>query len=1002
MKKSILALCLPVSFLLAASWFYADPPVNAKMPPAVPPLSGVGRKHPTLQLEEFAEETSTKQRGSSLDGGQTEDERMQPSPESSSAAATPQQHDMNPNLTNGWEVYRVSINESIDNSFRMPDETSALSLFSSARALSRLPTCSVSGASCDAIDTGDVVARDLLRVIEVGNTSGVEQPRAFEQLRAAAVEATDEEAVSLIDTFQTMQERDAWHARRRLVIASKMLSSPNSSVLTIVDTQWLRCMILWMDELAEAAGSERLQRCGDLWATERHECLQLPEHSAIRAVVLYLRESSSSGTPSDVASVLDHLYSSRNVNTRLSLWHASQGVLTPRRLQPVIPQTAEHHSVAAALQRRTQERNFWTTSSVQNIKVPRLHPTATQGFGEGVCLNIGDANGKFQVSNTASGVGGGAPAQSSRLSRSRVRVMLRMDAETTLLFATSRRNDSAEDDAAYCSREWPQNHMTRFMRKSRWMFDSFVPFLDERDALSSTPLDPTRAVPVDAEAVTADISQQDIDAAFRIRASRVVLQKSGSYKLSQLLAPLYYDLTNVCVSPHGYGLSAYAPSTWPAPKIPPELRDERRNKIRMVTVRRRRTRPESFVNKPVFFSVVQYQSDNLGHVMYRVGAQQELLRRTSLNLSARIPGLHNPTPDDFVVGYIVIPNAAGTFGTRSSLRHFYQGWNQSWFSIMSVRKPQVKGVEPSDEEEADEVCFRHALIGHDAVYMYHSVGSSPAMRKRYLQSAAGSQRKVDVFLASLKERLLSCLIHPFQSLIKPLATRRAAVAGVRQPINSNTTLADVLTAPVSSAKHNGPIRIVVIQRRQRRLGNLNQLLAALVLEYGSCGAGGRVDCGDDEGNVALVDALFSGRGIEVLVADFEFLTTAEQTTLVSTADILLGVHGTALQWMFLMHRGAVVIELQYPSLGCVKGAVLDTTSHAAARLFCEFGKTSVAAAVTHIAYMTTDLFGDDAKHRFNVLISRSVFLALIRSALCSLRSGASRAAADCQRWYPAA
>lgn len=698
--------------------------------------------------------------------------------------------------------------------------------------------------------------------------------------------------------------------------------------------------------------------------------------------------------------------------TRQLLLRTEHTQVLPRRLQEPLVDFSGEQSVANLQFLRTHN---WSSPTPQNRYVathawpirsvrPPAVPDDSFAVREGVCYA---ESSKFQF----------FPLTAKR--RAQLRVLMRLDVSDVLLMRLDHKqpqtttNNRAEDITTTstsssdvgCSMASlvEANRLVSFMRRTRWMFDTYVPlFLNESAAYTASAPPRTQSTttgidtahshgsPPGGSGMTAEQWSEAVNASFRIEASRPVLSKAGSYKLSQLLSPLHYEINNICVSPSGFGLSGYAAPSLPPPRLPTDMRDERRNRVRQLGIRRRSTMPRHFVDVPLFLSVVQYQSDNLGHVLYRHGAHQNLMRDawSSAANRARVPLTGDP--DDYVVAYVVIPNAAGSYGERTSLRHFYQAFNQSWMSVSTTAPPSEGGL-PVDADD-EEVCFRKAWMGHDALFMYHSVGTSPPMRKRYLQSAQGSQRKVQTYFTFLRRRLQLCMLDPLRTLLIRTPTQNTSM--LRGWVQNVAPLDRPSYAlPKPQADH--PIQVLVVQRRLRRLGNLNRLLGAIAVFYGAVSTDGN----RTSPNFQLLDRNFSKREIVVNVVDVQDLPTAHQVALFAAADILVGVHGTAFQWMMLMRRSSVVVELQYPGLGCVSAAVMGDGGSPYSRLFCEFGKTSVATQLTHIAHMTTNVFGDSHPTKFNIIVEVPVFVALFEAALCSLHVGVERSTQFCTRHY---
>lgn len=907
----------------------------------------------------------------------------------------------NGGVSKKWTTYLVSNNETMDQGFELDDETAPLGVFnfSDVRLSDDPPSSSPS------LTAAPSAMYPTLFELDAGGDSDLRQERrvslSFLEARTKALQKRDTAYVKFIDTYHGMQRRTVWAAERRLRTLLSTIDKPSSATIVAqrsasastkegargteslarLNRGWLRCLVLWLDDLSYAESTRsrdnRTRHACDIdWAEERRSCVL--SEVAVRDIVTALRldanatatSSLDAKSPRDITRLaLQELYSA-TIHRPLLRRRVRATKLTPRSLQP-LAYTAAEAAVGAAL-----EAKNWTTRSISCVRVQKLDEM-TLGFGEGPCLSDSPKN-KFSPHYAASS---DALTQSDRL-----RLLLRIDAENvlaSLMIAdplgnqTEAKQGAASRGGHSCGLATPPNKIVAFMRNSRWMFDAFLPFALERDADVSASMPPgwgsTRSGNLPSHADK-----------FRVTASRPVAPKSGSNKLGQILGSLHYELDNVCISPYGFGLSGYTPDGVLHPQIPPELRDETRTKIKDFTVRRRYTKPTHFIDKPLFLSFVLHHADNFGHVLYRVAAQQELLRRV-VDTNTRIR--QGASPDDYLVGYYVVNHeSSSTYGTRASTRHLYQLWNQPWFSFANLQRPG-RAANPTQDEEDSELCFRRAFIGHDGLYMYHTgTSSSENLRKRYLTAASKAQTKVNQALQFTRERFLSCMVRPLQQMLREEGNTTSSIA---RDVVVPTSYAEVLLG--STARSSRPIRILVMQRRTRRLANINQLLAALALELGRVGA---------EGNVDLVDTKFSGRSIQVLLVDFEFLTTAEQATIAASADILIGMHGTGLQWMLLMQPGSVLVEIQYPGLGCVKRMITGTKSFPGLRLFCEFGKTSTAAGLTHIAFMAPNRFGDGPLHTFNVLLLRKTFMGLVTAALCALHRGSALATSHCSIYYP--
>ena len=79
------------------------------------------------------------------------------------------------------------------------------------------------------------------------------------------------------------------------------------------------------------------------------------------------------------------------------------------------------------------------------------------------------------------------------------------------------------------------------------------------------------------------------------------------------------------------------------------------------------------------------------------------------------------------------------------------------------------------------------------------------------------------------------------------------------------------------------------------------------------------------------------------VVDFDGVSVQQQIEIASHTDILIGVHGTAMQWAIVMPPRSVLVELQSPLHACT----LPGINHPS-RQFCEFGQTTLMMGMTHI------------------------------------------------------
>jgi hypothetical protein len=506
------------------------------------------------------------------------------------------------------------------------------------------------------------------------------------------------------------------------------------------------------------------------------------------------------------------------------------------------------------------------------------------------------------------------------------------------------------------------NPVVEFGRRTRWMLDAHKPFAGEM-ALVGPNHDPVsfkRRPPMykDDRPITND--------EFDIVANRFVPGKKSFYTIKNLCGPIFYELRNVCLSPDGHGMSGFDANGRPG--SPEELRDERRQKIRGVRVAQRLTRPKYFVDRPLVLHLVQFQSNNLGHVMYRLNMLANFVRN-HLSENRTFESLAND--EEVLLGLYVVPSALDTFGPFNSYKLYYQALELTWFSVAALNSSRR-----SAEEEERDLCFRRAYLGHETAYMYHSKGG-PGMAQKKIREAAGiSQALVARGLTNIRNRLLSCHGMAFALDSGPENPFAFRLKSPPSPLQAHQT-GPLLGTPASLP----PWHIVVIVRSQRRIANQDILLALLALYMGVPVAGGPAP----SSSVTLMDPT-TRRPVRVTVADYESLLPRQQLELTSSAHVLLAVHGTALQWMISMQPGGVVIEFQFGGLGCVEGFI----NHDLTRILCEFGKTSLASGLSHMAvrYARPDsIFIGPSPTNWDVVVDPRQFIEVMASAMCLLEKG---------------
>ena len=429
----------------------------------------------------------------------------------------------------------------------------------------------------------------------------------------------------------------------------------------------------------------------------------------------------------------------------------------------------------------------------------------------------------------------------------------------------------AMDTACASGKESALPNVTRWQAKSRWLLDEHVPFATEE---SCVPVPP---------------SSTPYFAAKRSHASMS-----------------FFALNNVCISSTDGGLSAKFGGVlrkYPFYRMD-DMQDEKRSKIRnQLYVRNREHFPTCMVRTPVLLHPVLFQSDNLGHVMYRVLATNYLL--TKLKKLASL-GFVNAT-----LGFYVTSSALHTFGAHNKYKVFYQMMGHRWFSVMSpgTITEAIERQSHHQDSEADDLCFETVYVGWDILPLY------PIKNYPY---AAYLQRKYGPQYGILRSHALGC----FSYVSRPV---RAA-------------------AP----------RITWISRKKRRLL--------------------------DEGSIAVEIARRFPRAT-VNVVDFDGVSVQQQIEIASHTDILIGVHGTAMQWAIVMPPRSVLVELQSPLHACT----LPGINHPS-RQFCEFGQTTLMMGMTHIVHRVSSqevvCQGNVAMSLCDIRLRANIALTVIAKGLC--------------------
>jgi hypothetical protein len=130
------------------------------------------------------------------------------------------------------------------------------------------------------------------------------------------------------------------------------------------------------------------------------------------------------------------------------------------------------------------------------------------------------------------------------------------------------------------------------------------------------------------------------------------------------------------------------------------------------------------------------------------------------------------------------------------------------------------------------------------------------------------------------------------------------------------------------------------------------------------------------------------------VVDFADVSVRQQLQLAATSDVLLGIHGTAMQLAVVMRPRAVLVEVQYEGYTCT-GPGLNPPS----RRHCEFGQTAIAAGVHHLVHRVAarDIAVCDTPRRIfcDVRLGAAAVERLVRTALCARGHSLSAAATKC-------
>lgn len=444
-----------------------------------------------------------------------------------------------------------------------------------------------------------------------------------------------------------------------------------------------------------------------------------------------------------------------------------------------------------------------------------------------------------------------------------------------------------------------ESSVLRWMRKSRWFLDTFPP-----------PFNESSCKPV--------AGGKPDDHVFNVRRSD---QRTYAF----------YSFNNMCISADGGGLSATFPKGLDHLLMYTmnDLQEERRQKIRnqlYVWNREKinRTAPTCFVDTPVLLHPILFQSDNLGHVLYRLLATRSLLRDFQ-----RIRGQGY---EDTVLGMYITSSAEDSFGVRTRYRNFYQMLGHKWFSVRAPGNIFAESPHalPKGTPEFD-LCFRRIFLGWSIVPMY---------QKRIPKIAGRDLKMNGPAVARFKNNMLTCF----------KLAERSVVTGVS----------------ISAASQR--VHVTLLSRRVRRILNQAEFAHRIAAWY--------------------PDA-------DVHVVDLEGMSMYQQVQLASRTDILIGIHGTALQYVLAQPAEAVMIEIQYAP---GKHFCTDVGINSANRVYCEFGRTSAVARVTHIVHRVTARETSACSrmwHDCDITLTVPAMQEMISQAMCSLRVGTKMAASQC-------
>jgi hypothetical protein len=364
-----------------------------------------------------------------------------------------------------------------------------------------------------------------------------------------------------------------------------------------------------------------------------------------------------------------------------------------------------------------------------------------------------------------------------------------------------------------------------------------------------------------------------------------------------------YHLSHVCISADGSGLYANLTSsqyvdqgTMSGAKIVAldGLQDERRAPVLGELYIRDEADARAAGRNQVWFSgsrplvvhPVLSQSDNLGHVMYRAMNLRRLLREL-------VKG------DASYTNATVLFLATGAAKNAATVHHRYDvfadamlGPHTPWISAatpgtLSLGKDVPVDAPRAIAPDAPDLCFDKALLGWDAVHMYSG---------RYAHQRVNQARVTIPELRDLRASLSTCYVPP---------------------------------SPRGRVDRTSVRWVTLIQRPTRRILGLGLLANAL--------------------SAALQSGRDGTSTWKVRIAKFDEMTPAQQAQVAESSQVLIGMHGTALQWSLLLPQRGVLVEIQYDGYSCAPPGI-NQRGHEQ----CEFGPAAMAASASHIVYRIND------------------------------------------------